>query len=68
MVTIDVEQRGVKASDRLEVFDRLMDAAGEIMCGGLKRLLNAELDAEVTGGLGRGWRERWSNGGGAAGK
>lgn len=57
MVTIDVEQRDVKASDRLEVFDRLMDAAGEIMCGGLKRLLNAELDAEVTGGLGRGWRE-----------
>lgn len=53
MLTIDVESSGVNGSRRVEVFKELKHRSAELARVGLTRMINAELDDEVTGELGR---------------
>ena len=53
MLTIDVESSEVKGSRRLAVFQQLVKQTRELAQSGLTRMMNEELDEEVTSELGR---------------
>jgi putative transposase len=57
MSTIGTDGLAVKCPEREEIFARLVSQLRDLTCSGLARMINAELDAEVTRHLGRRLRD-----------